>query len=578
MNIAGYCRISVDEELNKDNVSIENQKSIIQSFVNEKFPGSNLQFFVDRDRSGYTFDQRESYREMRRKLISGEIPILVVKDFSRFSRRNSKGLVELEDLRDCGVRIISINDNVDFPNDDDWLKIQFQFLINEMPVTDTSKKIRSVIKNRQKEGKWICVAPYGYIINKNGEFEIVPEEAEIVKKIFELYCDGWGYKRIANYLNDNNVPTPRMSEKLREDAPTPKKDWIASSLYTIIGNDFYIGTLRQGKYTRCKINGKDVAVDKSEHIVIENHHDGIISKQMFDIATSFRENRSKSPYRGIKKNDNTYSGLLQCGDCGSPMFAYCRKDLKQCYICGTYHRRGLKGCTGHRIKAEKLDEILKAYITIIRDNSIEFIDKLNQEVEKARSIDGNNIDCGDKTAILNKSLSQAYEELKEIKRQRVKEIVKDPSKELIITDVYSQLEEEVTTKIESIKSQIKTLEQINANTKLVRQSATTALEIFDKILSKDHLSRTDIHSIVSKIVVFEDRIEIFLKSDLDYIMRCAGDNPIECTVQKSRNQRPKHYMLNVVREGDPLSTTLEGNDVVVFSIIEAANRLKCLKL
>ena len=65
---------------------------------------------------------------MRRGLMSHKYDILIVKDFSRFSRRNSRGLVELEDLRDAGVRIISIGDNIDFPNDDDWLKIQFQFL------------------------------------------------------------------------------------------------------------------------------------------------------------------------------------------------------------------------------------------------------------------------------------------------------------------------------------------------------------------------------------------------------------------------------------------------------------------
>ena len=118
---------------------------------------------LDRDRSGYTFEQREGYQVMRRELMSHKKDILIVKDFSRFSRRNSRGPVELEDLRDVGVRIISIGDGTDFPNDDDWLKIQFQFLITEMPVTDTSKKVKSVSKRRQQDGKWICAAPYGYI-------------------------------------------------------------------------------------------------------------------------------------------------------------------------------------------------------------------------------------------------------------------------------------------------------------------------------------------------------------------------------------------------------------------------------
>ena len=166
-DIAGYTRISVDDELDQKNISIENQKAIIRGLCEAaSFPGSSLTFYEDRDRSGYTFEQREGYQAMRQGLMTHQYDILIVKDFSRFSRRNSRGLVELEDLRDAGVRIISIGDNIDFPNDDDWLKIQFQFLINEMPVTDTSKKVKNVIRRRQADGKWICAAPYGYIINK----------------------------------------------------------------------------------------------------------------------------------------------------------------------------------------------------------------------------------------------------------------------------------------------------------------------------------------------------------------------------------------------------------------------------
>ena len=69
-NIAGYARISVDDEQTKDNVSIENQKAIIADFVKTKFPGSSVTFFDDRDRSGYTFEQREGYQAMRSGLVS----------------------------------------------------------------------------------------------------------------------------------------------------------------------------------------------------------------------------------------------------------------------------------------------------------------------------------------------------------------------------------------------------------------------------------------------------------------------------------------------------------------------------
>lgn len=121
--IAGYVRISVDDEKNPKNISIENQRATIAEYVKARFTGSSLTFFEDRDRSGYTFEQREGYRAMWRGLMAHRYDILVVKDFSRFSRRNGRGLVELEDLRDAGVRIVSIGDAIDFPNDDDWLKI-----------------------------------------------------------------------------------------------------------------------------------------------------------------------------------------------------------------------------------------------------------------------------------------------------------------------------------------------------------------------------------------------------------------------------------------------------------------------
>ena len=144
MKIAGYTRISVDIEKDQDNTSIENQKRVIRDFVAQQFPDAQLDFFEDRDRSGYTFSQREDYSRMRPKLLSGEYTILVVKDFSRFSRRNSLGLLELETLRDAHVRIISVGDAIDYPTKDDWMLIQFKFLMNEFPVTDTSKKIKQI--------------------------------------------------------------------------------------------------------------------------------------------------------------------------------------------------------------------------------------------------------------------------------------------------------------------------------------------------------------------------------------------------------------------------------------------------
>ena len=528
-DIAGYCRISVDEELDRDNTSIENQKAIISDFVKQKFPGSTLTFFEDRDKSGYTFDQRPGYQAMRWELMAHQKDILIIKDFSRFSRRNSRGLVELEDLRDAGVRIISIGDNIDFPNDDDWLKIQFQFLINEMPVTDTSKKVKSVIKRRQQDGKWLCAAPYGYIVNKRQEFEIVPTEAEIVRRIFQLYIDGWGYKKIANQLTDEGIPTPRMAERERKEAAgeeykrTVKPAWAIVTVQGILDNDFYIGILRQGKYTRKKINGRDVKRDELDHIVIEHHHQPIIDYRTFATARALRESRSTAHYRGQKKYDNVYSGFLECGDCGSPMFAMSRRDIRDAYRCGEYHKRGLKACTSHHIRVDKLDELLKIYVRKVKDNSAAMLDRLNADLAR----EAEDVAETEKSAEnLEAVLADLQEELKATKRQRIRDVMKHPDQEAALEGTYDELESDLLRRMEGIRNQIAmTVDRRNTIIQ-VNRTAKTALEVFDDILQKPKLDRNDLQLIIQKIRVFEDHIEVLLKSDIDSLLRSNAEPPV----------------------------------------------------
>lgn len=586
-DIAGYCRISVDEELNRDNTSIENQKAIIADFVKQKFPGSTLTFYEDRDRSGYTFEQRENYQTMRRELVSHKKDILIVKDFSRFSRRNSRGLVELEDLRDAGVRIISIGENVDFPNDDDWLKIQFTFIINEMPVTDTSKKVKTVIKRRQQDGKWICAAPYGYIVNKKQEFEVVPTEAEIVRRIFQLYIDGWGYKKIANQLTDEGVPTPRMAERDRKEAAgeayrrTVKPAWAIVTVQGIIDNDFYIGTLRQGKYTRKKINGREIKRDELDHIIIEHHHQEIIDYRTFATARALRESRSTAHYRGQKKYDNVYSGFLECGDCGSPMFAMSRRDIKDAYRCGTYHRRGLKGCTSHHIRVDKLDELLKIYIQKVKDNSAAILDRLNADLAREEQ---DVAETEQSAANLGAVLADLQEELKATKRQRIRDIMKHPDREETLEETYDELESDLLHRIEGIQNQI-TMTVDKRNTIIqVNRAAKTAMEVFDDILAKPKLDRNDLQLIIQKIRVYEDHIEVQLQTDVDSILRSgslseekpeavaamasvrADDiRPYEIQItQESDKHTGKVFTVKVISNGDPLEIYTDREGGVIF--------------
>jgi len=611
--VSGYCRISVDEELDKDNTSIENQKKIIEEFAKKKFPKCKLSFYVDRDRSGYTFEQREDYQKLRKRLMSGKTKILIVKDFSRFSRRNSKGLVELEDLRDAGVRIISIGDSIDYPTFDDWMAIQFRFLINEMPVTDASKKVRNVIRRRQEDGKWINVVPYGYIITnmKKQEIAVEPDEAGIVRKIFSLYNEGWGYKRISNYLTEQHIPTPRAKEKerieARGDEYKRKKTHTAWSIVTVQGilsNDFYIGTLRQHKYKRKKINGSDVKMDPEENFVFENHHEPIIDNRTWMITQELLKQRSTTHYRGVRKYDNVYSGFLFCGDCGSPMFSMSRGDLAPAYTCGTYHKRGLKGCTSHHTRIDVLDAILKQYVMKVRDNSSDMLKKLESSIKnEAAEIEENE----NTLSILERHLRDAKEELKAIKKRKIKEIAKfeakaemDPSAASqveIIEETYAELEDETVLRIGGLQTQINLTAGKRNEIIRINRLARTVIDVFNDIIDKPKLDRVDLQLIIDRITVYEDHIDVKLKADVDAILHAermqeeripvnfnndskvilnAGgfrstlkmetENRPDTTKfrLKTRNQGEKLFTVNVISSGDPLEifTDREGEIIL----------------
>lgn len=590
LSIAGYCRISVDEELDRDNTSIENQKAIIEDYVRTKFPEAELAFYIDRDRSGYTFEQRESYRIMRCKLLRGEHQILIVKDFSRFSRRNSKGLVELEDLRDSGVRIIAIGDGIDYPTCDEWVQIQFRFLINEMPVTDASKKVKNVIQNRQREGKWLCAVPYGYRLTggKNPSIEVEEECAEVVRKIFQMYADGNGYRKIANHLTDSNIPTPRMHEEQRRIAegedvkPRAKAEWSIVSVSEILRNDFYIGTFRQAKYKRRKINGADFKTDESEHIVFENHHEPIVDYRLFGTVQKQLESRTEGHYRGVKKYDNVYSGFIFCGDCGAPMFSISNPNRDPAYTCGSYHRRGLQGCTSHHTKCAVLDEALKSYIRMVRDNSQEMITKLDEALKEEKV---ETVQTRSTIEILRDRIDDAKNEMKLLTRQKIKEIARNPENEALYDETYGEMLDDLAKQIDSLESQIQLIAEKQSATVRINRTAKTAIDIFNDIIEKDSLSRCDLELIINKIIVFEDRIEITLKPNIDALLRlepqkgltanfnCDTVNIEQTVTQKSSNKRDKVIRVNVFSKGDPLEIYTSSDGEVIFKKYSAINEM-----
>ena len=596
--IAAYTRISVDEERNGTNTSIENQKAIIDEYCKLHFPTSTVDYFEDRDKSGYSFEKRPCYHgELRPKLINGEYDILIVKDLSRFSRRLSKGMSEFEDFMELGLRIISIGDSLDTNSmkKGDLMKTKMFFMFNEMPVTDASEKVSAVIASRQQRGEWICSVPYGYVMKNTKKmiYEVDEPAAEVVREIFRLYINGWGYKKIAEHLTAQKIPTARMREKARKEAmgdeyhAVVKDVWSIQTVGEILKNDFYIGTLRSRKYQRKTINGPMVPVHESEQIVFENFHTPIVDYRTFTTVQEQLKLRAKAHYRGIKKNENNYSGFLVCGDCGAPMFARNRDNLSRSYICGNYHRRGLKsGCTTHKVDVEFLDEVLKEYIRKVRDNSASMI-KILEEVIKNEP---KHVDSGKNAiAALMEEIDEEREVLRSLVKQRAKAAARSGENSVTV-EAYDVEIEKSENHIEGLHNQLE-LASDTTNTMIrVNRVAKTVIDVFNDILEKDHLDKNDINLIISHMVVFEDHIEVKLRAEVDELLRTGtienigdteSDVPVNFdrdaenieksedfyeieVVQRANKQHDKVFRVNVVSVVDPLEIYTDREGEVIF--------------
>ena len=378
-----YCRLSQDDGLDGDSNSIQNQKSILQRFTEDhNFP--NLCFYVDDGFSGGNF-QRPAFQQMIADMENGEIGIIVTKDLSRLGRNQlHTGLYIEERFPMFGVRYIAINDNVDTENAESNDLMPFKNLFNEWFIRDTSRKIRAVQKAKAERGERLGTrAPYGYAKEPETKKLIVDEEAAaVVKRIFALCAAGNGPSQIARILKKEQVLTPTMYAYAKYGMTHTGLDtqrpyhWSGDTVADMLENEIYIGnTLNYRFSTRSYKDKRKIEHPREECLVFENTHPAIITKEIWDIVQRVR----KSKRRRTKMNEqNKYSGLVICADCGKTMVLHRAHTISASYnhfTCRTYKKDG-EACTGHYIRECVLDEAvledLRRVTAMAREHSEEF--------------------------------------------------------------------------------------------------------------------------------------------------------------------------------------------------------------
>ena len=361
-----YCRLSQDDGIEGDSNSIQNQKAILQKFAEDHhFPSPC--FYVDDGFSGGTF-QRPAFQQMISDMENGEIGIIVTKDLSRLGRNQlHTGLYIEERFPMFGVRYIAINDNVDTDSSESNDLMPFKNLFNEWFIRDTSRKIRAVLKAKAERGEWLGTrAPYGYIRNPDTKkLEVDEEAATIVRRIFAMCASGNGPSQIARILKKEQVLTPTMYAYTKYGMTHTGLDtqrpyhWSGDTVADMLENEIYLGnTVNMKHSSRSYKDKRRVEHPREECMVFENTHPALITREVWDMVQRVRKNKRRLTKM---EEQNKYSGLVFCADCGSIMYQ-CRatnfRRDQEYYLCSGYRKsRDVCGQT-HSIRTVILEELV----------------------------------------------------------------------------------------------------------------------------------------------------------------------------------------------------------------------------
>ena len=382
-----YLRLSNEDRDKKNSYdfseSIKNQKNMLIDYINKHNNFVLTDIYCDENLSG-----AGTYRPEFERLINDcknkKLDIVLCKSQSRFSR--DMEIIEKyinNKFIEWNIRFISISDNADTDNYGNKKARQINGLINEWFLEDISNNIRTAFNSKMKQGEFISpFASYGYNISKENTNKLVidPESSIIVKKIYKLYLNGYGYTSIANYLNNNNVPPPSLykyNKGIKLNIVSNKKiediKWNNNAIKNILTNELYIGNLVQGKRTTISYkNHKIIKKDKSLWIRKKNTHEPIISKSTFNNVQKLIKERTKT----IKSTGkyHLFSGIVYCNqnhlmtikDSGKHKYLVCKKCKRS--IRYDY----LESIVSNKINKDELDNyIINEYIDkIIIDNNV----------------------------------------------------------------------------------------------------------------------------------------------------------------------------------------------------------------
>lgn len=495
---------------------------------------------------------------------------MIVKDMSRFGRNYLQvGFYTEMMFPKKNVRFIAVNNGVDSANpaDDDFTP--FLNIMNEWYAKDTSKKIKAVFKAKMRDGKRVSGAvPYGYCRKPEDKQTLYVDEASasVVRRIFQLACDGMGATAIADTLSEDKILIP--SAYARQNHPedcqcTNYHDpytWNATTVGYILNRREYLGHTVLGKTTRDNFKTKRKRIaNEDELLVFYNTHEAIIDQETYDKAQ--RMGKRVSPRRNSEKPAHRLSGLLYCADCGSRL-AYINSkpkdgkiyDSNQAFRCSRYHNK-YHSCTGHYIKASTIEMLIyqatKRVSQYVLKDEKEFVEQLKAQYE---------LQCEKDNTDDKKELLEAKRRMMDLD-DLIKGLYENFTLGRLPERQFNRLMTEYDTEQSSLEQRISELETATERISTKAVQIDKFVRLVKKYRDFEELTTPMLNDFIEKVVIHEaeggrtkdrtQQVDIYFNFIGNFVLPLSEDE-YKAILEKGRqNNRKRSEKMRELRMSDP---------------------------
>lgn len=518
-----YARLSKDDDLVGDSNSIVHQKEILAKYAKEH-GFVNCEFYVDDGFSGTNFN-RPDFQRLMADAEEGKISTVIVKDMSRFGRDYIMvGYYTEIYFSNLDIRFIAINDNVDSNIQTENDLTPFKNVFNEWYARDTSKKIRAVFKAKGNSGKHLTTnPPFGYKKDPDDKDKwiIDDEAAATVRRIFQMYVDGYRISEIGHKLTEEKVETPilyYMNRGIKTNARSEYPEiWDLMSIKYILSQTAYAGhTVNFQTAVKSYKTKKQIRLPKEDWIIYRNTQEPIIDEKTFETVQQMRKvKRARTKYN----EPNMFSGLLYCADCGNHLTIQrvARNRKMDNFSCATYRKKKKGLCSCHRILVSDLETIVKEDLQKVceyvflheKEFTDEYLSGSKKETEKFQS----------KTKAELKRLSERQEEIGKI----IRKLYEDNVNGRITDERFDFLAKSYEDEGNDLKAKIQELQNALASSVQDEEKLSKFLKVVKSYTKIEELTPEILNSFIEKIYIGEtEKYEGRKMQEVEIIYKFVG--------------------------------------------------------